>query len=107
MDHFKSVISDEDLADVVDLLDPTQMEKLYIRLGLSRSAIKKAIHEDENYGDLDLKGQSVLRRWRQIEGKNATRKVILDAIKRCGNCEAVESLKAKWTTEAAGKDSGI
>ena len=99
-----TVVSDEDLADVVDLLDPTQMEKLYIRLGLPRSAIKKAIHEDGNYGDLDLKGQSVLRRWRQIEGKNATRRAILDAIDRCGNYEAVECLEGKWTAELAGKD---
>ena len=97
------MISDEDLADVVDQLDPTQMEKLYIRLGLSKSVIRKAMHEDETYGDLDLQGQSVLRRWRQTKGKNATRKTILDAIETCGNYEVVENLEAKWTMEAVGK----
>ena len=95
-------MSDEDLADVVDLLDLTEMEKLYVRLGLSKAVIKKAIHEEENYGDPDLKAQSVLRRWRQIQGQNASRKAILDALGMCGNYEVLESLEEKWAAEEAG-----
>ena len=96
------MVSDEDLADVVEQLDLTEMEKLYIRLGLPKSVIKKAIHAEENYGDPDLRGQSVLRRWREIQGKNASRKVLLDALGMCENYEALEILEAKWTEEEAG-----
>ena len=96
------MVSDEDLADVVDLLDLTEMEKLYVRLGLPKSVIKKAIHEEENYGDPDLRGQSVLRRWRQIQGKNASRKALLVALGMCENYEALEILETKWTEEEAG-----
>ena len=98
-----TVISDGDVADVVDLLDPTQLEKLYVRLGLPRSVIMTAIHEEENYGDPDLKGQSVLRRWRQIQGRNATRKAILEVLGMCGYTDVKETLDEKWSKEAVGK----
>ena len=85
-------MSDDDLMAVIDLLDPAQLQKLYVRLGLQKTDTGKAKYlESRTTPDLQ-----VLLQWRKNRGSEATKEAIMQALDKCGNMEARDYLFWKW-----------
>ena len=86
------LLSDDDLMGVIDLLDPAQLQKLYVRMGLEKTDTDKAkYHESRMHPDL-----GILRQWRKTRGPEATKDALLQALEKCGNMEARDNLSWRW-----------
>ena len=93
-------ISEDDLNDVTELLDPDDLQKLFDELQIHHRDVRKA-EERVSTKDVDLKARAVLRHWKKIQGHKASKQFILDALDRCENIQAKENLIAAW--EMKGK----
>ena len=87
------LICDDDLTAVVDLLDPAQLQKLYVRLGLQETEMNKATCGLEKGDCIDFE---ILRLWRRTRKMGATKDAILSALEKCGNMETRDMLLARW-----------
>ena len=97
--------------DIVELTNNTRLQssdlmKLFILLGLQQNEIEKA-KKNADTTDVTLQAASVLQYWRKSRGIDATRQVIITALKKCGYIEAVEILQEKWTMTSNEKGSSI
>ena len=95
-------VSECDFDDVIKLLGPADLERLFHALDLQSTDIEKA-QENVSLNDVDLKARNVLLFWRKTKGKAATRERILEALKKCENRNAVQQLEATWNIEGMHK----
>ena len=94
---FPELISDRDIRDVTSKagLYRLELEQLFVELGLGLDEIEKA-KRSANTQDFQLEAASVLRYWRIINGKAATKQAVLDALKGCQSNLAWETLQEMW-----------
>ena len=88
-------VTDRDIGDVVSSLSLSAVQLLYEKLEIPYTDVEK---QEENAGcrDPDIKARYVLRYWRQINGKKATRRRLLEALKICKFIKAMETLEKRW-----------
>ena len=89
------MISDREIRDVVQIVTPSDLEHLYVELGISRSMIQFAglnVHSSDG----KLKAMAVLREWRKEAGLAATKEALLDTLSICENNDAIVRLMDKW-----------
>ncbi|XP_072044888.1 NLR family CARD domain-containing protein 4-like [Amphiura filiformis] len=89
------IASERDLDDVIELLDPTDLQKLFDALNIEYRYLKRA-KKGAATDDADQRVKAVFRQWRKNLGHEATRQAILDALLRCGNTLAKDTLEEKW-----------
>ena len=96
-------MSDKDIQDIASKAELTysELHHLYGELDIAQSDIENQERIAETK-DFTIQAQFVLRRWRQINGDNATRKVILEALTECRFNRANEILKRKWEISEEG-----
>ncbi|XP_072049786.1 probable serine/threonine-protein kinase pats1 [Amphiura filiformis] len=94
-----NVITDSDFGDVICLLRPDDLQKLYFKLGLTSQQIEKAERSTGSH-DVELGAMSVFQSWRKERGQHATHIAILDGLEACENLEAKEVLEEKWNIKA-------
>ena len=88
--------TDSDFIDVIQLLGPVDLQKLFYALDTKQRDIKIADRCSASPELEDLKAIQVFQKWRKDYGKKATRKLVLDALTRCDNVEAEEELAERW-----------
>ncbi len=62
---------------------------------MSEQDVEKA-EKGANTHDVELKARAVLRHWKKMKGRDATRDILLDALGRCRNEEAKLKLQNTW-----------
>ena len=77
---------------MVNVLDPAQLQKLFVRLGLQKLDTDKARYR----GGKKVSDLQVLHQWREMRGPEATKEHILEALEKCGNMEARDKLSVEW-----------
>ena len=88
-------ISEFHFRDVIQLLGPDDLRKLFQALGVDYSDVEK-VERNVDTTDIDTKAWNVLRLWRNRLGAGATRSCILNALEKCMNMEACEQLDETW-----------
>ena len=88
-------ISEFHFRDVIQLLGPDDLRKLFQALGVDYRDVEKA-ERNADTADIDTKAWNVLRLWRNSLGARATRSCILNALEKCMNMEAWEQLNETW-----------
>ena len=94
-------ISDKDIRDIARQLNRAELKYLYQELNLRESEIEHA-ERIADTRDIDLMATSVLRMWRQINGRHASRQAVLEALTECRYIRAKEVLEEKWGVAANG-----
>ncbi len=91
------MVSDKEILTVVKEagLGPSDLENLYLELGMDKPAIENATLSKKDLG-YKLQAIEVLRTWRRNKGRSATKGEILGALRRCKNLEAVAKLEDLW-----------
>ena len=89
------MISDREIRDVVQIVTPSDLEDLYVVLGISRSSILFA-ERNVPSNDSKLKAMEVLRQWRKEAGLAATKEALLQTLSICENNDAIVRLEDKW-----------
>ncbi|XP_072042283.1 uncharacterized protein [Amphiura filiformis] len=87
--------SDREILDMANEVNPRDMKRLYVYLGLSEDTIEAAefsVEGDNVWG----KSVAVLLEWRKQNGPKATKEVLLEALDNCGNRESMDTLRQKW-----------
>ena len=87
--------SQSDFVDVIQLLGPDDLKKLFYALDIKQRDIQVADRSSMSPEE-DLWAIQVFQKWKENTGGKATRKLILDALRRCNNIEAEEELSDKW-----------
>ena len=91
------MISDSDFTDVVQELSSVQLKNLYDELGeVSYKDVEKK--EQAAGKDVDQQAKAVLRLWRERNGRNATRNVLLEALHKCKFTLVAEKLMKIWVS---------
>ena len=101
---FAEKVSSRDIGDVIRLLGPVDFHELFHELNIKDADIEK----EEKNADSSHPGQqarAVFNFWIKAEGKEATRKAMLDALERCGNVEDKEILEDIWDGRGKRKQS--
>ena len=73
------------------------MLKLFMELEMKQPEIEKA-QRNADTTDVQIRSVHILQDWRQKIGKSATRRRILEALKRCKLIDAKEILEDIWST---------
>ena len=92
-------VTDGDIRDIAmnsDLLHKDMM-KLFMELEMKQPEIEKA-QRNADTTDVQIRSVHILQDWRQKSGKSATRRRILEALKRCKLIDAKEILEDIWST---------
>ena len=89
------VIEERDFTDVVGVLGPSDLQRLYSALGVESNDVEKA-EKRADTKDVDLIGREVLVFWRKTIGRDATRQAILDAMDACRDTQAKGKLIQRW-----------
>ncbi|XP_072020841.1 twitchin-like [Amphiura filiformis] len=94
----KETVTDSDINDVAckAKLQHNQLKHLFNELHIGKANIENA-ERIADTKDFKLQSNEVLQTWRQINGKNATKQSILEALTKCNLIEAKEILLVKWT----------
>ena len=73
-----NVASEADFVQLTNALGPDDLQHLFHNLGIEQRDIE---HAERSVDTLDtrLKARAVLRRWKQANGKDATREALLQA----------------------------
>ena len=69
--------------------------KLWAALNIEGQLIRD-LHSSLTNKNGNTNAMEVLLLWKKSNGSRATRKAILDALRRCNNVEAEEELAEKW-----------
>ena len=95
-------MSGRDIGDVIRLLGTTDLQELLHALNIKDTDIEK---EEKNASSdhPDLKARAVFNFWMKVNGNNATRQSILDALVKCDNIEATENLQDIWDEKGKTK----
>ena len=101
-------LSENDIVELTDnaRLQHSDLENLFILLGLQQNEIEKA-KKNADTTDVKLQAASVLQSWRKSRGSDATRQVLITTLEKCGYIEAVEILQEKWKMTSTEKGSSI
>ena len=97
-------MSDQDIEDVVDVLEPNELKHLYKELKVTTADKEEAIKEN-----LDPKAEArlILKYFRQINGEEATREKIIDALKANKlTWYAAYKLEQRWNIQCAPQGDG-
>ncbi len=101
------MISDRDILFVAKHcnLTNTKLHNLYLKLGLQEAEIDAAKYKTIGAGMLDFQLQAVdvLRYWRKVNAKKASRMTLMEAAGACGYHTQVGILKQKWDIILEGK----
>ncbi|XP_072018876.1 uncharacterized protein [Amphiura filiformis] len=97
-------VSDADISYVArkTKLTKDHLSNLYIELDIGEDEIENAKGKADTK-DFKLQAISVLKAWRSSNGRNATRKAILEALKECDLIDAKEHLEEEWSVSLEGK----
>ena len=97
-------MSDQDILDVAKKAELTydELHNLYGELGIPQVDIENQ-ERIANTKDFTNQAQFVLKRWRQMNGRSATRKVILEALKESKCIRAKQILEEKWGNAEKGR----
>ncbi|XP_072048939.1 uncharacterized protein [Amphiura filiformis] len=90
-----NVVTDSDFGDVIKLLGPDDLQKIFCELDLTSQQIEKAERSAGTH-DVELTAKSVFQFWRKERGQQATHFAILEGLESCENLEAKEELEEKW-----------
>ena len=85
------IATDLDFENVANKLTPDTLRSLYRQLGLDKPTVERA-EADSNSGLTIEKAISVLQAWRSKEGKTATQKEIIEALRRGQHNESADAL---------------
>ncbi|XP_072025580.1 uncharacterized protein [Amphiura filiformis] len=94
-------VSDKDISKVTSKVGLTrdQFKKMYRELGITACNIENA-ERTADTNDVQLQAAKVLEDWRSANGKDASRRAIIGALKECGFNNAVEKLSTVWGLSA-------
>ena len=97
-------MSSRDIGDVIRLLGATDLHELFYSLNIKHTDIEK---EEKNASSdhPGLKARAVFNFWIKVNGNNATRQSILDALVKSDNVEAAENLQDIW--DGKGKSDKV
>ena len=97
-------MSDQDILDVANKAELTyaELHNLYGELRILQVDIENQ-ERIANTNDFTIQAQFVLKRWRQMNGDSATRKVILEALQESRCNRAKQILKKKWGIAEKGR----
>ena len=97
-------MSDKDIFDITNKtkLLHSDLHNLFSELGIEDTDVENAERIADSR-DFKLQAKKVLKMWRTKNGRNATRKAVIDALMECGLVEAKEILEEKWGLIAKGK----
>ena len=93
---FTARITDHEINDVTDEVSPNGLQHLFSRLNLSQAMVE---HAEFGQTDSQLRGRAVLMKWRQQSPGEATKRAVLEALKKCRNLEARRALIEKWSSD--------
>ena len=97
------MVSDKDIRDVAMKigLKRDDLHKLYGELLLTLSEIEKE-ERNADTKDYSIQAVRIISFWREKNGKEATRKKILDALQMCNHNKARQMLEEKWGSTIKG-----
>ena len=101
---WQTTLSDEDIEDVVDLLEPNELRHLYKELKITDTDKEEAFKEN-----LDPKAEArlILKYFRQINGSDATREKILEALRAKKLTRyAAYKLEQRWNIQQVPQGDG-
>ncbi|XP_072016961.1 uncharacterized protein [Amphiura filiformis] len=98
----KMAASDSDLWEVIKRLSPNDLQCLYIELGIGLKDVETWELDAGPGATVHFKARKVLAMWRQRNGKIATKKALLEALKKCRQLAVKEELEIQW--ELKGPD---
>ena len=87
--------TNRDFIDITRLLDPDDLQELFYELDIKKHYSDRE-EKSADSTDPGIKAKEVLISWRKREAKNATCQALLDALERCRNIEAKETLEDMW-----------
>ncbi len=93
---------DSDLLDVIHVLGPDDLKKLFYALGMTQRDVELADRRNGPAGRDDMMAVEVLQKWHQANTYTATRESLLLALRSCGNIEVVEELSCNWSKRPEG-----
>ncbi len=76
-------------------LSRDQLRTLFMELKISDNDVENAQRCADSL-DYKIQGNKVLLQWIRMTGKKATRRSIVDALKKCSWTDAAEQLMSKW-----------
>ena len=88
-------VTENDMAEVIELLTPDELTLLYVKLGISHVKVQKAEDSAGGRGP-DIKALNVLRQWKQMNGQLASKEKMLEAMKQCKFVDSYEKLTKIW-----------
>ena len=91
--------SDSDFSDVIDLLGPSELDRLFYALDIRTQDRDRAKVNAGVLPDAYLMAKNVLEFWRMKNGHAACRDVIVDALMKCKYYKAIKELQTKWNLE--------
>ena len=99
-------VSDKDIFDITrkTKLTHADLHNLFSELGIDDTDVENAERMADSR-DFQLQAKNVLKMWRTKNGRNATRKAIIDGLTECDFKEAKEILEEKWGLFIQGKVS--
>ena len=97
------IASESNFDDIIQILRPNEIHKLFHELGIRQHEIEKA-ERGANTDDVDLKARAVLRWWKKTNGKKATRDVILEALAKCQDKQTKLNLQEQIVKRGESKD---
>ncbi len=87
------VASDQDLGNITRNVTAHILYSLYSQLGLNENTVER-IETESNSTMI-----SVLQEWRRRKGKKATRKAIVQALKKAGHKECADNIVELFTED--------
>ena len=90
-------MSDTDIVDITckTKLLHAQLHHMFNELNIHAADIENAERSTDSR-DFKLQANRILKMWRSSNGRNATRRRIINALIECGFIEAKEILEEKW-----------
>ena len=100
-------MSDKDILDIASRtkLQHADLHNLFLELGIDDADVENAERMADSR-DFKLQANKVLKMWRTSNGRNATRRAVINALMECGLVEAKEILEEKWGLVTQGKFLG-
>ena len=97
-------VSDKDISDITykTKLQHADLHHLFSELGIDDADVENAERMADSR-DFRLQAKKVLKMWRTKNGRNATRRAVINALIECELIDAKEILEKKWGLVAQGK----
>ena len=82
-------VTERDICEATNELGPYELRHLFHNLGMSDSDIEHAERSADTY-DTRLQARAVLRLWKKINGRVATREALLEARRNLSSTREIE-----------------